>query len=129
MSVSINILGATETNQYQDQYKFDIENGRVDSIINRIAIEPLLALSAHFGGEEGDELLDHYAVNHPSDRIRFSALQARANSIPDLDERIALYERAARDANTYVREMAKIEAVKLERGRAWLEGQPLVAAA
>jgi hypothetical protein len=129
MSVSVNILGATHATEFVDQYKFDLEKSQVDSIVNRIAIEPLLALSAHFGGEEGIDLLDHYAAVHPSERIRFLALQSRANALGGLDDRIALYEQATANPSPYMREMAKLEARRLERGRAWLEGQPLQSAA
>jgi hypothetical protein len=129
MSVSLNIIGSTATNQFQDQYRFDPETSTIDAIINRISIEPLLALSAHFGGGDGLDLLDSFAAGHPSDRIRFLALQARAAAAGSVDDRIALYEQAARSGNRYVSACATVEAAKLERGRAWLEGQLLAPAA
>jgi hypothetical protein len=129
MSVSLNIIGATATNPFEDQYRFDVENSTIDSIINRISIEPLLALSAHFGGEEGIDLLDRFAASHPSDRIRFLSLQARAAAAGGVDDRIALYEQASHRGNRYVSACAAVEAAKLERGRAWLEGQPASASA
>jgi hypothetical protein len=128
MSVSVNIMGMTHGIPLLDQYKFDIANKRVDSMANRIATEPLLALSAHFGGGNGADLLANFAAGHPSDRVRFLALQAQAAVIGDVDARIAHYEQAARSDSRFVREMARLEIEKLERGRSWLAGQALEAA-
>jgi hypothetical protein len=125
MSISLNIIGSSETHPFRDQYRFDLERGEIAGTINRVAIEPLLALSAHFGGEAGIDLLDTFAAGHPSDRIRFLALKARASSLGGLDERIALYERAARLPNRYFSAMAGREAEQLKRGRGWIEGNHL----
>jgi hypothetical protein len=129
MSISLNILEASHVINMRDQYRFDLEKSEIGGIITQTALDPLLQLSAHFGGEKGIDLLDSFAAGHPSDRIRWKALQARAGSLDGLDARIALYERAARGANRYVAEMAKREALKLERGRAWIENAPAVQAA
>jgi hypothetical protein len=40
-------------------------------------------------------------------------------------ERLAVYQQAADDPSRYIAEMAKLEAKKLERGRAWIENGPL----
>jgi len=122
MSISLNILEASHDVGLRDQYRFDIANNKIDGIMTIMALEPLLALSAHFGGARGEELLDTFAAGHPSDRIRFKALQARAGALADLDDRIALYARAARGGSRFVAAMAGLEAQKLERGRAWIEG-------
>ena len=123
-SISINILGASPTGPFRDQYRFDVERGCIDGILNRLALEPLIALAAHYGGEAGGELIERFAERHPSDRVRFMAVKARAALAGGLDERIVVYEQAAATPSRYVSEMAKLEAAKLERGRAWLD-QPV----
>ena len=123
-SISINILGASPTGPFRDQYRFDVERGCIDGILNRLALEPLIALAAHYGGEAGGELIERFAERHPSDRDRFMAVKARAALAGGLDERIVVYEQAAATPSRYVSEMAKLEAAKLERGRAWLD-QPV----
>lgn len=128
-SVSINILGAPAGLNFRDQYRFDLERGRIDGILNRMPIEPLLALAGHCGGGAGMELIDSFAERHPSERVRFMALKARAATAGGLDERIAMFERAAGAPSRYVAEMAKLEALKLERGRAWIQAGPAVSAA
>jgi hypothetical protein len=125
MSVSINILESGPTNHFLDQYQFDVQKSEVVSILTHTSIEPLLSLSAQMGGEEGMALVEDFAAAHPSDQIRFHALKARAAAAGGLDERIALFERAARSHNRYVSTMAKIEAGRLEKGRAWLDGEHL----
>ena len=88
-SISINILGASPTGPFRDQYRFDVERGCIDGILNRLALEPLIALAAHYGGEAGGELIERFAERHPSDRVRFMAVKARAASAGGLDARIA----------------------------------------
>jgi hypothetical protein len=129
MSVSLNILEASQDVAMRDQYRFDLEKKEIGGIMTVMSLEPLLALSAHFGGGKGEELLESFAARHPSDRIRFRALQARAGALANLDERIAVYESAARSHNRFVSTMARLEAEKIERGRGWIETEPDLQAA
>ena len=122
MSVSLNILEAAPRIHFLDQYQFDVEKSGITACVTRTATEALLSLSAHMGGVAGQALVEDFAARHPHDGIRFHALRARASAEGDLDQRIALFERAARVPNRFVSRMAKREAAKLEKGRAWLRG-------
>jgi hypothetical protein len=128
MSVSLNIVETSHSTTFRDQYRFDLENSRIEGIMTRMSLEPMLALAAHFGGAEGLDLLANFAKAHPSDRIRWCALRARAAASPSLDERIAIYAEGARTDSLLVSAMAKREAGKIERGRDWIDGAPLRAA-
>ena len=125
MSVSLNIVESSHSSAFRDQYRFDIEHAKIDGIMTRMSIEPMLALAAHFGGGEGRDLLASFAKSHPSDRIRWCALRARAAAAPTLDERIAIYEEGVRADSILVSAMAKREAAKIEKGRAWIDGATL----
>jgi hypothetical protein len=129
MSVSLNILETSHATTFRDQYRFDLDNQRIDGIMTRMSLEPMLALAAHFGGDEGLDLLVNFAHSHPSDRIRWCALRARAAASPSLDARIAIYEEGARTDSLLVAAMAKREAAKIEQGRDWIDGAPLRMAA
>jgi hypothetical protein len=124
LSISLNIMESAYNIPTRDQYRFDVENGRIDGILTRTAIEPMLALAAHFGGEDAQDLLDDFAAAHPMERIRWAALQARASALPRLDERIAVYARATANPCRLVREMARRELGRLEAGRSWIETGP-----
>ena len=128
MSVSLNILETSHSTTFRDQYRFDLETSRIEGIMTRTSLEPMLALAAHFGGEEGLDLLANFAKSHPSDRIRWCALRARAAASPSLDARIAIYEEGACTDSLLVSAMAKREAAKIEKGRDWIDGAPLDAA-
>ena len=128
MSVSLNILETSHSTTFRDQYRFDVENRKIDGIMTRMSLEPMLALAAHFGGEEGLDLLANFVAAHPSDRIRWCALRARAAASPSLDDRIAIYAEGARTDSLLVSAMASREAAKIELGRAWIDGAPLRAA-
>jgi hypothetical protein len=124
-SVSINILGSPRGHEFRDQYRFDLTEKRIDGVMNRVAMEPLIALAAHYGGEAGADLIEDFADRHPSARIRFMAVKVKAASAGGVAERLAVYEQAAGDPSRYISEMAKLEAQKLERSRAWIETGPI----
>ena len=124
MSVSLNIVETSHSSAFRDQYRFDLETSTIDGIITKTSLEPLLALAAHFGGGEGMDLLANFSATHPSDRIRWCALRARAAAAADLDARIAIFEEGARTPSLLVGAMARREAQKIEAGRAWIENSP-----
>jgi hypothetical protein len=126
MSVSLNIVEASHSISFRDQYRFNIERGEVDGIMTRMSLEPMLTLCAHFGGEEGADLLESFAKAHPSERIRWCALRARAGAETDWSARLGLFEEAARGSSLLVAEMARREIGQLEAGRAWIEGAPQI---
>jgi hypothetical protein len=129
MSVSLNILEAAHSSAFRDQYRFDVENRTIAGIMTRTSLEPMLALTAHYGGEEGEGLLRDFAAAHPSDRVRWAALRAQAAAAPGLDNRIAVFERGTRADSLLVSAMARREITRLEAGRAWIAGAHLEPAA
>jgi hypothetical protein len=116
MSVSLNILAHSSAADFLDQYRFDLKRGEVAGIINNNALEPLLKLAAHLGGGNGRDLVNAFADSHPSQRIRFAALEAKAALEPALDSRIELYERAAGEGG-FVGAMAARKARRLASAR------------
>lgn len=125
MSVSLNILETSHAATFRDQYRFDLAQRRIDGIMTSTSLEPMLALAAHFGGEEGTDLLAEFAAHHPSERIRWCALRSRAGAAPDIDARISLFEGAAAGSSPLVAGMARREIGRLEAGRTWIDGAPL----
>ena len=121
MSVSINIVETSHSSAFRDQYRFDVEQRKVDGIMTRMSLEPMLALAAHYGGADGMDLIAEFAARHPSERIRWCALRARAAASPSLDGRIALYREASASGSRLVSAMAAREVGRLEAGRAWIE--------
>jgi hypothetical protein len=125
MSVSLNIVETSHSSVFRDQYRFDVDASRIAGIMTRTSLEPMLALAAHFGGEEGEDLLRSFAAAHPSDRVRWAALRAQAAAASGLDGRIAVFERGARAGSLLVSAMARREIAQLEAGRAWIAGAHL----
>lgn len=121
LSVSINIMEQSPGLAYRDQYRFDTADNSVAEILNRAAVEPLLALCAHLGGGNARDLVHEYAAFHPSDRIQFSAVKALASRCATVDERLAVYERAGRSGSAFVEGMATRQRAAIERGREWIE--------
>ncbi|MGA9582736.1 MAG: transposase, partial [Allosphingosinicella sp.] len=95
LSVSLNIMALSAASELREQYSFDTKGSIVARVINASALETLVRLAGHFGGDKGAELIDRFAGHHPSERIRFAAWRARADLVADPEARVALYERAA----------------------------------
>lgn len=128
MSVSLNILETSHSSVFRDQYRFDVERSKIAGIMTRTSLEPMLALTAHYGAGDGEDLLRSFAASHPSDRVRWAALRAQAGAAPDLDGRIAVLERGTRGDSRLVDAMARREIDQLEASRAWLAAAPAVTA-
>jgi len=124
MSVSLNILETSSSASFREQYRFDLETNRIASVLTRTSLEPMLALAAHFGGEAGEELLTDFAAGHPSDRMRWLALKARAAAQPAIDDRLAVYEQGSRSGSRLVAAMATRELATIEAGRSWIASPP-----
>ncbi|HEY0114676.1 MAG TPA: hypothetical protein VGB54_03040, partial [Allosphingosinicella sp.] len=114
---------------FRDQYRFDLDSGTISGIMTRTSLEPMLMLAAHHGGGNGLDLVDQFAAGHPSDRVRWAALRARAGAAASLDDRIAILEEGTRSPSRLIAEMARQAVDKLNRGRSWIEAAPMLEAA
>ena len=65
MSVSINIMEASPSLPFRDQYRFDVKKCEIVGILNRTATEALLALAADHGGGNGRDLVERFAARPP----------------------------------------------------------------
>lgn len=124
LSVSINILETSPSAPFRDQCRFNVNNSTLDGIMTRMSLEPMLAITAHMGGDEGTDLLDQFVHGHPSDRMRWLALKARASQAPDIGTRLAVLETGTASGSLLVAHMARQEIAKVERGRDWIERGP-----
>jgi len=129
MSVSLNILETSHSSVFRDQYQFDVERSKIAGIMTRTSLEPMLALTAHFGGEEGEGLLRDFAAAHPSDRVRWAALRAQAAAAAGLDGRIAVFERGTHADSHQPKDKISASDLKGFASRAWLAGAHLEGAA
>ena len=124
LSVSLNIVETDHSTSFRDQYRFDLDTMTVAGIMTRTSLEPMLMLAAHHGGGNGIDLLNDFVARHPSDRVRWAALRARAGAAATLDERIGILERGTQDHSRLVAEMARVALEQLLAGRSWIESPP-----
>jgi hypothetical protein len=113
LSVSLNVLALSPTNDFRDQYLFDLRRREVAGFANANGLEALVALAARLGGGNGTDLVESFARSHPSERIRFAAWRAKAAGEADAEARIAVYEQAAAEPGAFVSAMARREAALL----------------
>jgi hypothetical protein len=121
MSVSINIMEASNSLPFRDQYRFDPKKCEIVGILNRSSSEALLALAANQGAGNGRDLVESFAARHPSDRIRFAALRELAAAEPDVDAGLDRLARAKQSPNRFVASMSAVESDRIRAGRAWIE--------
>ncbi len=124
MSVSINIMEASNRLPFLDQYRFDVKKCEIAGILTRTASEALLALAANHGGGNARDLVESFAEAHPSDRVRFAALRELAGAADGVDATLQTLARGAASANAFLAAMSRREMARLESSRGWIEGQP-----
>ena len=118
LSVSINIMEASNRLPFLSQYRFDVKKCEVAGILTRTASEALLALAANHDGGNARDLVESFAASHPCDRIRFTALRELA-AAGDADAGLETLAQGAASANAFVAAMSKREMAKLEAARRW----------
>ena len=121
MSVSINIVEASNRLPFLSQYRFDVKKCEVAGILTRTATEALLALAANHDGGNARDLVESFAADHPCDRIQFAALRELATAAPDVDEGLERLARGAASVNRFIAAMSAREYIAMERSRGWIE--------
>jgi len=121
LSVSINIMEASNRLPYLNQYRFDVAKCEVAGILTKSSTEALLALAANLDGGSGRDLVESFAARHPCERIRFAALRELALAAPDVDAGLETLARGAASPSRFVAGMSARELDRLERNRSWIE--------
>jgi len=121
MSVSINIMEASNRLPFLDQYRFDVKKCEIAGILTRTASEALLALAANHDGGNARDLVESFAEKHPCGRIRFAALRELAGAAGTVDQGLETLARGAASANAFVAGMSAREIKQLEANRSWIE--------
>jgi hypothetical protein len=121
MSVSINIMEASNRLPFLDQYRFDVKKCEIAGILTRTASEALLALAANHDGGNARDLVESFADNHPCGRVRFAALRELAGAAGTVDQGLETLARGTASANAFVAGMSAREIRQLEANRSWIE--------
>jgi hypothetical protein len=105
LSVSINVVHTGSAQGWLDQYRFDLDQGRVAGILNNGASEAFVRIAVALGGAEAIDLAHRFGHGHPSDRMRLAAWSALASAAPDSD---AVWREAEGAGSRLVAEEAKL---------------------
>jgi hypothetical protein len=105
LSVSINVVHTGSAQGWLDQYRFDLDQGRVAGILNNGASEAFVRIAVALGGAEAIDLAHRFGHRHPSDRMRLAAWSALASAAPDGD---AVWREAEGAGSRLVAEEAKL---------------------
>ncbi|MHA6718318.1 transposase [Sphingomonas sp. RS6] len=97
-SVSLNILGSDPAQPWVEQFRFDVARGTIAENLTTTGAETLVALAVH--AANGLDLAERFALHHPCDRMRVTAIDALASAQPTMAD--SLWDRASRDSSAYV---------------------------
>lgn len=86
LSVSLNVMHAGGAQGWLDQYRFDLEGGKIAGILGQGASEAFIRIAVGLGGEEAQDLAETFGKAHPSDRMRLAAWDALASVAENRDE-------------------------------------------
>lgn len=106
LSVSLNVMHASGAPGWLDQYRFDVEAGTIAGVIGTPASQVFLRIAVGLGVDEALDLAESYARSHPSERMRLTALDARAGILAPT-ERDELWRRAENSGSRLVALEAK----------------------
>jgi len=120
MSISINIMEASNRLPFLSQYRFDVKRCEIAGILTRTSTEALLALAANHGGN-GRDLVESFAAGHPCDRVQFAALRELAGAEESVDAGLERLRRGTACADAYVAAMSEREIARTQASRGWIE--------
>jgi hypothetical protein len=120
MSISINIMEASNRLPFLSQYQFDVKRCEIAGILTKTSAEALLALAANHDGN-GRDLVESFAARHPCDRIQFAALRELAGAEESLDAGLERLRRGTASTDAYVAAMSEQEIARTHASRGWIE--------
>ena len=114
-SISINVMENSLINPLLDQYSFDIEKGKIKSIINNNGTKSLFDISVIMGDENSMDIVEHIAKNHIVDRIRLNAIHAIGKSYNSINELLSYYNKNLKTPSKFIQKNIAIKIKELEK--------------
>ena len=113
LSVSLNIMQTLGAQAWLDQYRFDLDQGRVGAIVSGGSSEAFMRIAVGMGCPEAQDLAHRFARRHPSDRMRLLCWDALAAMTAGPVERDALWGQAELAGSRLVAMEAKARRAEL----------------
>ncbi|GAB5352367.1 hypothetical protein [Qipengyuania sp. 483] len=114
MSMSINIMESTLRGSFMDQYQFDIENGCISELVNRVPAQALMSIVAMSDDENGEDFLREVSRTHQSGRVRCLALGALASVQDGVEGALDVYRAGNANDQNQVRGFCRTRLTALE---------------
>jgi hypothetical protein len=114
LSVSLNVMHMGAAQGWFDQYLFEVDSDTVTGIAGTGASETFLRIAVGLGLEEALDVAERFGRNHPCDRMRLAAWDARAAYAPDDSTRDALWREAELAGSGMVAMAAKRRRAELD---------------
>ena len=115
MSVSLNVMHVNHSQNWFDQYGFDLETGEVTKILSPNSTEVFLRASVATGHADALDLAENFGASHPSDRMRLASFEARAYLLEDAAAKDSLWRQAELTRREMLVQIAKVQRAKLAR--------------
>ena len=120
LSVSLNIVENHPRRNYSEQYRFDTQSSKIISILNYTPDESLFLLLANL---EKDDVgyLDYLAKNHPSDRVKLSAVSAIASTGKTIEDVENTYKNGMNTNSEFLKTNCKELLARAKKSRKWVD--------
>lgn len=103
LSVSFNILASAPDQGWRRQYRFDLARRCIAEAMTISSAQILLELAVASGTPNALDLAQDFAATHPRDDMRLTAWRAIGDGLNDPLDRLAHWERGARQDSRLVR--------------------------
>lgn len=113
LSVSLNVMHTSGAQGWLDQYRFDLEQGRIGAIVSGGPSEAFIRIAVGLGGANAIDLADRFAHHHPSDRMRLACWDALASTCADSAARDQLWRQAEQAGSRLVAMEARARRAEL----------------
>jgi hypothetical protein len=115
MSISLNIMELSVRGGVLDQYSFDVANGTVDKMLNRMSTACLMPLLAASGDPNARDYLLETARSHLTGRVRLSAIRALAAAEKDTESCLAVLETGTQNDNALAAGWSRFQIGRLQK--------------
>lgn len=113
LSVSLNVMHTNAGQGWFDQYRFDLDQRTVGTILSPGPTEAFLKVAIGLGSDEALDLAHRFARRHPSDRLRLNTWDALAARDCTAAAKDALWRDAEKSGSRLVAMEAKIRRAEL----------------
>jgi len=113
-SISLNVMESTLRPLITDQYAFNTKTKKIKSLLNRHNALIIMRAALIFGDENAMDIVEHISKNHLLETVRMAAIDAIALSNHNIENRMEVYELAAKNDTFFVSRNSEFRLLQIQ---------------